>query len=129
MFPQKTSVIRGDGMRITDEQIVAALLSSQNNRKAAQALGMTERSLYRRLQSEELQRKLRDAQNTLVDDAVSEMKQNLSAATAVIVSVMNNNEFSPQVRINAADMICRNYLKLSEHIEILRRLDRLEETL
>lgn len=114
-------------MRVTDEQIVTALLSSQSNKKAAQTLGMTERSLYRRLQSEELQRKLRDAQNDLVNDAVSEMKRNLSAATAVIVSVMCNDEFSPQVRINAADMICRNYLKLSEHTEILERLSRLEE--
>ncbi len=113
-------------MRVTDEMIVAALVSCQSNKKAAQKLGITERSLYRRLQSEELQRKLREAQNVLIDAAIMEMKRNLQSSVSVIVSVMNNMECSPQVRINAADMIQRNYLKLSERADILDRLDRLE---
>lgn len=116
-------------MRITDEQIVSALLGTESNRKAAQRLGMTERSLYRRLQSEELQRKLRDSQNDLVNEAVAEMKKNLSAATDVIVSVMKNKNAAPQTRLYAADLLQRNFLKLSERVDIIERLDRLESEL
>lgn len=113
-------------MRVSDEQIISALLSSENNRKASELLGMTERSLYRRLQSEELQRKLKGSQNALVDEAVSEMKKNLTAATNVIVSVMKNKKVAPQTRLYAADLLQRNYLRMSERADILDRLDRLE---
>ncbi len=114
-------------MRVTDEEIIAALLNSPTNRDAAATIGMNERHFYKRLQSEELRAKLRAVQEKLLDDTVSEMRKNLTEATAVIVSVMKNPEVSPQTRINAADMLQRNYLKLSERADILDRLDRLEE--
>ena len=114
-------------MRITDEQLITAVLGSTSNRKAARALGLSERSLYRRLESEELQRKLRDAQGVLLNDAVTQMRRSLTEAASVIVSVMNNQECSPQVRINAADLLLKGYMRLSERAEILDRLDKLEE--
>ena len=114
-------------MRITDEQIITAVLGSTSNRKAAETLGVSERSLYRRLQSEELQRKLKAAQGVLVNDAVEQMRRSLTEAASVIVSVMNNREYSPQVRINAAVLGLKGYMRLSERQEIIARLEKLEE--
>ena len=114
-------------MRVSDEQIITTLLTAPTNRDAAATLGMNERHFYKRLQSEELRAKLRAVQEQVLDDTVCEMRKNLIEATAVIVSVMKNPEISPQTRINAADMLQRNYLKLSERTDILDRLDRLEE--
>ena len=113
-------------MRITDEQIVSALLATESNRKAAQKLGITERSLYRRLQSEELQLKLRDSQNALVKEAVAKMRKKLSAATDVFVRIMTDENAALQTRCYAADLLQKNFLKLSERSDILDRLDRLE---
>ena len=39
---------------------------------------------------------------------------------------MNDSENSPQVRLNAADALIRNNLKLTEQTDILRRLEALE---
>ena len=116
-------------MRVSDEQIVTALLTAPTNRDAAATLGMNERHFYKRLQSEDLRAKLRAVQEQLLDDSVDMMRRNLTEATSVIVSIMLNQEYSPQVRLNAADLLQRNYLKLSERADVLDRLDRLESML
>lgn len=113
-------------MRVTDEQIVTALLTAETNRKAAQSLGMTERHFYKRLQSESLQAMLRAAQEKILDDTVAVLRKNLTAAANVMASVMNDEKVPPQVRLNAADAMTKNYLRLSERADILDRLDRLE---
>ena len=116
-------------MRVSDEKIIAVLLSSQTNREAAQRLKMNERHLYTRLQDEAFRSKLQAAQRKILDDVVLDMQSNLKEAAAVIVGVMRDSNNSPQTRLNAADMLQRNYLKLSERTDVLDRLDRLEEML
>lgn len=113
-------------MKVPDEKIIAVLLSSQTNREAAQRLKMNERYLYTRLQDEAFQRKYRAAQREILDDVVFGMQNNLKEAAAVIAEVMRDPKNSPQTRLNAADMLQRNYLKLSEHTDILNRIERLE---
>ena len=42
---------------------------------------------------------------------------------------MRDEEAPPQTRLNAADTILRNSMKLSERVDILERLDALEDKL
>ena len=114
-------------MRVPDEKIIAVLLSSQTNREAAQQLKMNERYFYTRLKDEAFQRKYRAAQTKILDEAVSDMRNNLKDAAAVIVGIMKDDNAAAQIRLNAADMLQRNYLRLSERADVLDRLDKLEE--
>ena len=116
-------------MKVSDETIIAVLLSSQTNREAAKRVGLTERYFYQRTQNEAFQRKYRAAQQKILDDVVQDMKSNLKEAAAVITSVMLDSNNSPQTRLNAADLMIKGYLKLSERADVIERLERLEECL
>jgi len=116
-------------MKIPDEKIIAVLLSSQTNREAAQRLKITERYFYTRLQDEAFQRKLQAAQRAILDDVVRDMQSNLKEAASVIVEILKDDSAAAQVRLNAADMLLKSYLKLSERTDIIDRLDRLEALL
>ena len=87
-------------MRVTDEEVVAALLEERTNADAAHRLGMTERSLYLRVSKGAVKPKLMKAQEQLLEQCISEMRRHLSDATATIVQVMEDTNVSPQVRLN-----------------------------
>ncbi len=114
-------------MKVSDEEIVSALMTQPTNEAAAVAVGLSLRHFYVRLKTDAVKSKLREAQQLLVRNALDEMRKNLSDSTAVIVSVMNDKAVPAQTRINAADMLQRNYLKLSERQDILERLEHLED--
>ena len=69
---------------------------------------------------------MQKAQEQLFEECLSEMRKHLIKATETIIVVMEDDNVSPQIRLNAADMLQRNYLKFTERIDILERLDRLE---
>ena len=50
----------------------------------------------------------------------------LSGAIETMASICNDLEVAPQTRLNAAESIIRNSLKLTEQADILRRLDEVE---
>ena len=114
-------------MRVTDEEVVAALLEERTNAAAAHRLGMTERSLYLRINKGAVKEKLQKAQGQLLDQCISEMRTHLTRAAETIASVMEDTTVSPQVRLNAANMMQMNYLKLTERADIIVRIEALEE--
>lgn len=116
-------------MRLTDEEVVSALLSERTNAAAAQKLGITERTLYQRMTKGAVKPMLEKAQRQLMEECISEMRRHLSGAADTIVEVMEDVTVAPQVRLNAADMLQRNFMKMTERADILDRLDRLEAML
>ncbi len=50
----------------------------------------------------------------------------MTEAVAVVAGIMGENANAPQVRLNAAEAIIRNGMKLTEQTDILSRLDALE---
>lgn len=116
-------------MRLTDDEVVAALLSTDTNAAAAQKLGITERTLYLRMNKGAVKPKLEKAQTQILDECLSEMRKHLREAAEITVEIMKNQAVSPQVRLNAADLLQKNFLRLSEHENILERLEQLERML
>lgn len=98
--------------KITDAEIVAALLSNPTNQAAADALGITIRHLYTRMEKPSFQQLYKSAQQDLMSDAVNLARRNLSKAVEVIAEIMSNPEISPQIRINAAAVLLRNATRL-----------------
>lgn len=51
----------------------------------------------------------------------------MSKAIEELVAVIDDDDTSPQVRLNAIDMLLRHSYRLTEQIEIMERLDKLEK--
>lgn len=116
-------------MRVTDEQIIAALFSHSSNREAAKAVGLTERAFYTRIRSPEFQKKLAAEKGAILEHATNAAESRINAAVNVMAEVMLDTENPGSVRTQAADALIRASLKLLEIHDIARRLEALERNM
>lgn len=116
-------------MKVSDEQIIAAILSCSTNKQAAEACGLSEKQLYTRLSRPELKSKLATARTRLLESATSAIQARLGEAVEVMSNIMHNSETTAQTRLNAADAIIRNSLKMGERTDVLERITEIEKTL
>lgn len=113
-------------MAYSDESIITALLTTRTKREAAQAIGMQERHFYKRLEDKRLQEKLQAAREQVMQDAMHLLQRGMISAAATLVEIVENKELNPQVRAYASNILFQNGLKVTEQIDILKRLEALE---
>lgn len=101
-------------MKLSDEQIVAALISSPTNAEAADRLGISESQLYKRMKGEQFQRELRIAQEGVLKEAVQKLQIGMTEAIAVLREIMNDAKTNDQIRVNAAATLLQNSIKLKQ---------------
>lgn len=116
-------------MRTTDAEILSAVLEAPNNRAAAAKLGMTERTLYKRMASPAFQQMMKQAQLKMLEQVTQRAQRATEGAVQVMSDIMQDTGTASQVRLNAADAILRNALKLTDTVDVQRRLAALEERL
>lgn len=114
-------------MKVSDEQIIAAILSYSTNIQAAEACGLSEKQFYNRLSRPELKEKLAAARSKLLESATSSIAARVGEAVETMASIMHSEETPAQTRLNAADAIVRNSLKMSERTDVLDRISELEK--
>ena len=113
-------------MKVTDEQMIAAILASDTNRKAADLCGLSEAQFYKRIRADDFRQKFSRIRAELLEHATITMQNGMTEAAQTMLEILRCEEASPQVRLNAADSILRNAMKLTEQNDILQRLERLE---
>ena len=113
-------------MRVADERIIAALLQHSTNREAAESVGLTEAQLYNRMKSEPFKAKLSEAKAKVLQAAAASASGRIGEALAVMLDVMSNTKNAPQIRLNAADGVLRNSLRLIDAADVQARIERLE---
>lgn len=112
--------------RLTDEEIVSALIECGTIKAAAGRLGVQIKTIYARMKQDSFKELYNRAKTDLVKAATAKMQGYLVEACAVVAAIMNDTETAQQTRLNAADCIIRNTLKMLEQTDILVRLDELE---
>ena len=113
-------------MRVSDEQIIAALFSCGSNRDAAAALGVSQKALYERLKKPDFKSKLAQAKADILQAATNRAESRLNAAIDTMDEIMRNEENPVSVRLSASDAIIRQTLKLIELVDVTKRLDEVE---
>lgn len=98
-------------------------------RAASAACGVSESQIYARLRKPEFKAKYDEARRELLERNTAALQAHLGAAIETMGEICGDEEASPQVRLNAADAIIRNSLKLTEQTDILARLAELEKAI
>lgn len=125
---RKSQTKRGDTIKTTkDEKIIAALIANPTIRAASEACGISETQIYARLRIPEFKARYDEARCELLEQATVALQGRLAGAVEVMVEICSDAETPPQTRLNAADAIIRNSLKLTEQNDILRRISELEK--
>ena len=114
------------GPMVNDEKIIAALLVSSSSKEAADTLGISVRTVTRRLADAEFKNQYQAACRGLLKDHTAALQGHMGAAIETMREIMDEKKNAPQVRLNAADNILRHGIRMTEQVDILNRLDELE---
>lgn len=109
-----------------DEKIIAALIANPTIRAASAACGVSETQIYARLRNSEFKSQYDEARRELLERNTAVLQGHLAGAIEVMGKICQDADTAPQTRLNAADAIIRNSLKLTEQTDILNRLQELE---
>ena len=113
-------------MRVSDEQIIAALFSTSSNKEAAALAGISTKTLYSRLAQPEFQEKVRAARRELLESVATEIQRCTTSAVRVIAEIREDEMVNPAIRLQAADAILRHTVKLTDLVDLSARLEAME---
>ena len=105
------------------ERALQALLTQPNKKMAAQAAGITPRTLTMYLSDPEFQTEYRKAFGQLVQDATRQAQQSLSPALSALRSIVEDDNENSSARIAAARSLLEYGLRLTEFSDILQELE------
>lgn len=109
-----------------DERIIAALLSCGSVSEAAKETGVSRQIIYNRLQDEHFKAEYDHRRTIVLNEACNALQSTLTEAVRTIRDIMTDEENAPQIRLNAAALILQNSLKYVEQIDIISRIEKLE---
>ena len=102
---------------VSNEQIIAALLQHGTIREAAQAAGISARTLYDRMRDDmDFRAEYAAAKNDIMRGAVIRINESLSAAVAAVTDIMNDTNANPAIRLQAAQTILNNASKFATRL-------------
>ena len=102
---------------ISNEEIIAALLSAGSVKAAATAAGIPVRTLYDRMNNAEFQTLYRSARAEVLRAAVHNLNSHTQEAINTIAEVMNDPDINPATRLQAAQTILNTASKYSQRLQ------------
>lgn len=113
-------------MRITDEQIIAALMSAGSERGAAKLLNCSASTVRKRLEKSDLRARYAQEKQAALSEVSNTLQSRLVAAVDILSNVAQDDEVTPSVRVSAADALLRRKTRVERIrgriVALLRRL-------
>ena len=103
---------------VSDEEIVAAIFQCRTIEKAAEAVGLSRRAMYDRMQERSFKALYERANTDILREAVLKVNASLSKAVDVIADIMNDQRINAAVRLQAAGAILNHAEKLGERLKL-----------
>lgn len=110
-----------------DNIVLAGLLANATVTATAKATGISESTIYKYLRDEAFKEKYEAARLEMLEQSANSLQANIQKAVDAIVSIICADDTPLQVKLNASDMLLRNSFRFTEQVEILKRLDKLEQ--
>ena len=104
--------------------LLASLAAGASVEQAAQAAGLSPRTVYRRLHDSGFQRRLQAARDELVTEALGELTGSAQDAVATLKRLLDASD--DRVKLTAARTILEQLLRLRETVQLEQRLSALE---
>jgi hypothetical protein len=110
-----------------DDSLLAALAAGSTVEVAAKAAGISVRTAYRRLADPVFARRLAQARDELISNALGELVECASEAVATLRALLSASD--ERVRLGAAKSTLDQLLRLRETLMLSQRLAALERSL
>lgn len=106
---------------VSDEQIIAAILQTGSTREAAEALGITPKTIYTRRTTDAFKALWYAAKADILRGATLNLNRTVARAVDTIAQIMDDKEANPAVRLQAAGMILKNAGELQKSLNGLEQ--------
>lgn len=103
---------------VPDEQIIAALISNNSIQAAAEACGISPRTIYDRMGYRDFKAMYSAARADIIRAAVVNMNSRLSEATETIFNIMHDTGNPPATRLAAARVMLDNAAKFMDRLAL-----------
>lgn len=115
--------------RITDETMLQALLTTSKVTDTAKLLNISVQSVYNRLNKPEFRARLETERANNFNIASTKLTDAMANSIETLLEVMNNPKTPAMARIRSADIILSITLKTNEQMDIIRKIEELEQRL
>ena len=99
---------------VSDEAIIAALLTSNSIKAAADALQISPRTIYERMQSKRFMMHYEDRKGELINSAVKRLHEKLEQAMNVLGDILEDPEVAPATRLQAVKPTFDTFINLDK---------------
>jgi len=113
-------------LKAKDEKILTALLTCGNVADAERIAGVSRSTIYNRLSNADFKAEYDHRRTMVLNEACNTLQATLTKAVNTVKEIAEDETASPQVRLNACGMLLQNCLKYVEQIDILSRIEALE---
>ena len=110
----------------TKETLINGLLCNTSVSATARATGISETTIYRYLNDPAFVDAYEERRREMMRDSCHALQANMGGAIEELVKIIKAPETSPQIRLNAIDMLLRHSYRMTEQMDILSRLEQLE---
>lgn len=104
-------------LAMSDEAIIAALMSAPTFRAAAESLGTTERNIYERMHRAQFKQLYRTAKDEILRTAAQRLNSEMCAAIDTISEIMKEEIHGAKVRLKAAQMLLDYSARFAERLD------------
>lgn len=111
----------------TMELIANGLLHNVTVSATAKAIGVNESTIYRYMNEPDFIQLYETKRREMLDDSCKTLQANMSMAVDELIEIIKDKDNKAQIRLNAIDTLLRHTYKQTELVDILTRLDALEE--
>ena len=101
---------------VSDEQIIAAILQTGSTAQAAEALGITAKTIYTRRTTDAFKALWYAAKADILRGATMNVNRTVARAVDTIAEIMDDKAANPAVRLQAAGMILKNASELQRSL-------------
>lgn len=116
-------------MRVTDNELISALLTCSTIKVASEKVGLTEQGIYARLKKPEFKEKLQEQRTQQFQVINSKLQDANFKALDKLIELIEDENTPSGIQLKASQCILDLSLKSREQLDILERLEDLEEQL
>lgn len=116
---------------LNDKQLafIDAYLSENDINKVCKKLNITRPTYYKYLNDDAIKQEISKIRLATIENTARFLQDNLSLCSQELVKIIKSEDATPQIKINAINSIFNNCNKLTEQVDIINKLENIEQRL
>ena len=116
---------------LSDKQLafIDAYLSEQDINKVCKKLSITRPTYYKYLKDDAVSKEINRIRLESIEKTARYLQSSLSLCSEELIKIIKSEDTTSQIKINAINSVFNNCNKLTEQVDIINKLERIEQRL